>query len=46
MSRDKEISEQLGVKYGTIQTLKHRLLKRMRSVLLQIKLSRKYDYSD
>jgi len=41
----KEISEEWGAKYGTIQTLKHRLLKKMREVLLQIKLNQKYDYS-
>jgi RNA polymerase sigma factor (sigma-70 family) len=41
-----EISKEWGSRYGAIQTQKHRLLKKMRSVLLQIKLSRKYDYSD
>ena len=41
----KEISEEWGARYGTIQTLKSRLLKKMREVLLQIKLNQKYDYS-
>lgn len=41
-----EISEERGSGYGAIQTQKHRLLKKMRSILLQIKLTRKYDYSD
>ena len=42
----KEISKEWGSEYGAIQTQKHRLLKKMRSILLQIKLTRKYDYSD
>ena len=42
----KKISEEQGVKYGTIQTSKFRMIKKIREVLLQIKQSRKYDYSD
>ena len=42
----KKISEEWDARYGTIQTLKFRLIKKIKDILLHIKHSRKYDYSD
>ena len=40
-----EISNEWESKYGTVQALKSRLLKKMKGILLHIKNSQKYDYT-
>ena len=41
-----EICDEWNANYSAVSTLKTRMVKKMKSILLEIKLSRRYDYSD